>query len=139
MTSRPGFACAVVMLALLGPMPAPARAAEARSDSTRADSNAVAPRTAEERAELPTGAAHGWQTGAFRPDRLEHASLSFALSAGVGAVTRRPGVGAGTALVLGFGKELLDDHVDGGDLAADAVGAALAALLVAAITRGANP
>lgn len=95
-----------------------------------ADSSAVQPVVA-----LPSGAAHRWQTGALRADRLQHASLAFAIGAGVGATTGRAEIGAGSALVLGVAKECLDDHFDRGDLVADTVGAALAALLVAALTR----
>ena len=108
----------------------------ARAETTVADSSAAAPTVASP--SLPTGAAHGWQSGALRADRLQHASLAFAIGAGVGAASRRAEVGAGTALLLGVAKEFLDDHVDGGDLIADAAGASLAALVVAALTRGAR-
>jgi len=108
----------------------------ARAETTAADSSAVP--TAIASPALPTGAAHGWQSGALRPDRLQHASLAFAIGAGVGAASRRAEVGAGTALLLGVAKEFLDDHVDGGDLIADTAGASLAALVVAALTRGAR-
>ena len=85
--------------------------------------------------QLPTHASHHWQTGVFRPDRLQHASLSLSLGVGAGLVSHRPGAGAGAALALGLLKELSDDHFDRGDLVADAVGAALAALVVASLTR----
>jgi hypothetical protein len=138
MTSRASPAVrGLLLLALVASLAPGATRAAAMADSSATDTSVTVPRRpAEEASELPTGAAHGWQTGVFRPDRLQHASLSFAIASGVGVVTRRPGIGAGTAIVLGFGKELLDDHVDGGDLTADAVGAALAALVVAALTRG---
>ena len=48
---------------------------------------------------------------------------------------RAPATGAGVALGIGLAKELTDDHLDRGDLAADAIGAGLAACLVAALTR----
>jgi hypothetical protein len=76
-----------------------------------------------------------WQTGALRPDRLTHTSLALGIGVGVGMLSRTPLAGAGAALGLGLAKELSDDRFDRGDLAADAVGAGLAALIVAALTR----
>ena len=71
-----------------------------------------------------------WQVGLARPDRLQHASLSFALAAGATLVTRRPGASFAGALALGLAKEVWDSRssgFDGTDLAADAAGAALGA------------
>jgi hypothetical protein len=75
------------------------------------------------------------QTGLTRPDRLNHMSLSLAAGVGAGMLARSPAVGAGTALGIGLAKEVFDDHFDRGDLFADAVGAALAAVVVAALIR----
>lgn len=86
--------------------------------------------------QLPRGRAHDWQTGLLRADRLQHASLAFAIGCGAGLVTERPAAGAAIALSLGIAKELVDDRFDRGDLIADALGAALAAWAVAALTRG---
>jgi hypothetical protein len=76
-----------------------------------------------------------WRGTMFRPDRLQHASLAFGLGVGVGMLSRTPAAGAGVAVGLGFAKELADDHFDRGDFAADVIGAGLAALVVAALTR----
>jgi hypothetical protein len=85
---------------------------------------------------FPSERARGWQTGLVRADRLQHASLSFAIGCGAGLVTERPAAGAAIALSLGVAKELVDDRFDRGDLLADALGAALAAWAIAALTRG---
>src|SRR5262245_44509397 len=141
MIPGPSFARGALILALI--MAATLAHADTGFTVQVAADSSAAPggrRSAEELTELPRVVdMRGWQTGVVRADRLQHASLSFAISAGVGAVTRRAEVGAGTAFALGFGKELLDDHFDTGDLVADALGAALAALVVASITRGVRP
>lgn len=87
---------------------------------------------------FPPPAVRAWQTGVLAPDRLQHASLAFSIGLGTGIVTRSPASGAGTAMALGIVKEALDarrDRWQAGDLAADAVGAALAALATAALER----
>ena len=79
-----------------------------------------------------------WQTGLLRSDRLEHASLAFTLGLGVGLLSRQPAAAAGTARGLGLAKELRDSRdtgFDPVDLAADAIGAGLAALTLHALTR----
>jgi hypothetical protein len=73
--------------------------------------------------------------GAFRPDRIAHASVALAIGAGVGLASREPAAGAAGALSLAVAKELLDDRFDRGDLIAGTVGAALALAMVAALTR----
>jgi hypothetical protein len=73
--------------------------------------------------------------GVFRADRVAHASFAFAIGTGVGLSSREPAIGAGTVLALAVAKELLDDRFDRGDLAAGAVGAGLAWIVVAALTR----
>jgi hypothetical protein len=68
-----------------------------------------------------------------RGDRIEHASLSFALTSALIIVTRNRAAGAATALAFGVGKELWDQRTsrfDPVDLTADAVGVGLATLLV---------
>jgi len=93
-------------------------------DEARADSLAAAP-SAE-------------RLGLIAPDKLQHASLSFASGLAVGLVTREPGAAAGGALTLGVAKELWDmhrTHFDRGDLLADALGAALAAWATHALRR----
>lgn len=87
---------------------------------------------------LPPPTARAWQTGLLRPDRLEHASLAFSLGLGVGILSRRPGGAAASALALGLAKEIRDRRhggFDPVDLAADAIGAGLAALTTRALTR----
>ena len=77
-----------------------------------------------------------WQTGVFAPDKLEHASLAFTSGFGIGVLSRRPAAALGGALALGIVKELWDarrTRFDPGDLAADAVGASLAAVATRAL------
>ena len=83
----------------------------------------------------PPAAVRRWQTGALRADRLTHTSLALGIGVGVGMLRRSPAAGAGAAIGIGLAKELTDDRFDRGDLAADAIGAGLAALIVAALTR----
>ena len=87
----------------------------------------------------PTAAApltrHRLLDGALRADRLAHASLALAIGTGVGLCRREPAAGAAAAITLAGAKELLDDRFDRGDFAAGAVGAGLAWLIVAALTR----
>jgi hypothetical protein len=83
---------------------------------------------------FPPPRVRAWQVGLVRGDRLEHASLSFALASALIIVTRNRVAGATTAFAFGFGKELWDGHqghFDPVDLGADAVGVALATVLVA--------
>lgn len=85
----------------------------------------------------PSAAVRAWQTGT-RPDRLQHAGLAFTLGLGAGLATRRPAVAAASACGLGLLKEVRDTRhggFDAVDLAADALGAALAALATHAATR----
>ena len=77
---------------------------------------------------------HGPKLGG-RPDLYQHASLAFASGLAVGLVSEQPAAAAGTAVSLGVFKELLDGRVDRSDLAADLVGAALAALLTHLVAR----
>ena len=78
----------------------------------------------------PAARIRAWQVGLARPDRLQHASLSFTLAAGAGLAggTRREAF----LLTLGLGtvKELRDRRhggFDPVDLTAGAIGAALGA------------
>ena len=83
---------------------------------------------------FPPPRVRAWQVGLVRGDRLEHASLSFAIASATIIATRNRAAGAATALTLGLGKEILDGrrgHFDPVDLAADAVGVMLATVLVA--------
>jgi hypothetical protein len=117
---RAPFVTMVASLLVLALGAAPARAdgtpGEAAADSTR---------------------ARPWLAGALRSDRLEHASLAFTLGLGGGLATRRPGVAFGVSFGLGVAKEARDARHGGpfdlGDLAADALGASLAALLTRAL------
>jgi hypothetical protein len=110
-----------------GPALAPGLAALAAPSG--ADSGAVAP---------PPPQVRAWQVGLLRPDRLEHATLSFTLALGAGAVTRQPAAAAGGVLALGLAKEVRDRRHAGFDLLdllADAVGAGLAAWAATALRR----
>lgn len=80
---------------------------------------------------FPPATVRAWQVGLLRPDRLQHAGLSFALGAAFTLASRDQVAGAATALALGALKELWDSRhggADGVDLVADAVGATLGAL-----------
>src|SRR5437660_655162 len=59
---------------------------------------------------------------ALGADKLQHASLSLSLGAGLGIASRSPSLALGGALALGFAKELRDrrhTRFDFLDLAAD--------------------
>jgi len=82
---------------------------------------------------FPPPRVRAWQVGLVRGDRMEHASLSFALTSALIIVTRNRAASAATALAFGVGKELWDQRTsrfDPVDLTADAVGVGLASLLV---------
>jgi hypothetical protein len=87
-------------------------------------------------APLPPSAVRAWQTGLLRADRLEHASLSFSLGLGVGLLSREPAAAAAGAFAFGLAKEVRDRRhggFDPVDLAADALGAGLAAVATRAL------
>jgi hypothetical protein len=87
---------------------------------------------------LPPPATRAWQTGLLRPDRLEHASFAFTLGLGAGILSRQPVSAAAGALSLGLVKEIRDRRHGGFDpldLAADAIGAGLAAVTTHALAR----
>ena len=112
---KPHAAAMILVLALAGPRPARA-----------------------ETPPLPAPATRAWQTGVFRADRLEHASLAASSGLAIGILTRQPAAALGGALTLGLAKELWDrrhSHFDRGDLIADGVGAVLAMLGTAALER----
>jgi len=118
----------VTLAALLSLLAIPARRATADSEpGLPADSLATPPRE-----------VRRWQTGAFAPDRLQHASLAFSSGLAIGIVTREPVAAAAGAVSLALLKELRDarrSRFDAGDLAAGVVGGALAALATLALTR----
>lgn len=80
-----------------------------------------------------------WKSGLLRADRLQHTSFALASGFGVGLLSREPAAGFGGALVLGLFKETLDAAGPSGfdpvDLAADTIGAAVAALLTIGLLR----
>lgn len=83
---------------------------------------------ADSTAVYPPPHVRAWQVGLVRPDRLQHASLSFTLAAGAALATRRPVASFAVTLAFGLAKELWDargGEFDPVDLAADAAGAAL--------------
>lgn len=81
-------------------------------------------------------AVRAWQAGMLRPDRLQHASVSFTLAAAVLLATRSRTASAAGTLALGIGKELWDMRSASGfdpvDLAADGAGITLACIAVRA-------
>lgn len=87
-------------------------------------------------AAFPPARARAWQVGFLRADRMQHMSLSFAITSALIILTRRPGAAAGTSLTLGLAKELWDGRGSSGfdpvDLAADAAGTGLAVVVVRA-------
>ena len=71
-----------------------------------------------------------WQVGLLRADRMQHASVSFAIAVGSGIVTERRGSAFTCSLTLGLLKECSDarhSRFDPIDLVADAIGCALGA------------
>ena len=90
---------------------------------------------------FPDSSVRRWQTGLLRADRLEHASLAFSSGLALGVLTRQPAAAAAGAFALGFAKEVYDRRrtaFDRGDLLADAVGAALAAIVAAGLSGHSN-
>jgi hypothetical protein len=88
--------------------------------------------------ELPPPRVRAWQTGLLRPDRLQHASLAFSAGLAAGVLTREPTVALESAMSLGLLKEIWDrrrGRFDFVDLAADGIGAGLAAVATAALKR----
>ena len=79
---------------------------------------------------FPPPEVRAWQVGLLRPDRLQHAGLSFALGAAFTLASRDRAAGASAAFALGALKEVWDARhsgADGVDLLADAVGSVLGA------------
>ena len=84
---------------------------------------------------LPPAGVRAWQVGLRRPDRLQHAGLSFTLAAGATLVSASPLASFTGTLALGLAKEIWDSRhgsFDAVDLAADAAGAALGASVAGA-------
>jgi hypothetical protein len=83
----------------------------------------------------PPPGVRAWQVGLLRPDRLQHAGLSFTLAAGATLVSHEPLASFTGTLALGLAKEIWDSRrgsFDAVDLAADAAGAALGASVAGA-------
>lgn len=128
-----GWGFAVVYGAWLAASPAVARAegtipaavpegSAATAGSQRVDSTAVG---------FPELRVRHWQVGLFRPDRMQHASLSLTLGLAAGLISRKPVIAACGSLALGLAKELHDiggSGFDPVDLCADALGAGASAL-----------
>ncbi len=79
-----------------------------------------------------------WQTGALRPDRLQHASLALTLGLGAGIATRETSAAIAVPLALGLAKEIADARGPGfdlADLAADLAGALAAGVVIARLGR----
>lgn len=107
-----------------------ALAAPARAQHGPATPPLVETAVADTLAAFPPERVRAWQVGLLRPDRLQHASFSFALGTAFTLASRDRAAGAGAALALGALKELWDSRhggADGVDLLADAIGAFLGA------------
>ncbi len=101
------------------------------AEAAPADSATVAASAAAAGPGLPPASVRRWQTGLLRPDRLQHASASFALAAGGGIASERKATAFTFAFTVGLAKECWDarrGHFDTLDLAADAAGSLLGAL-----------
>jgi hypothetical protein len=119
----------VAFAVAIGGSPALASTPEAM-EASRPDTTGAAPTSSRSFESAPSPTVRAWQTGLLRPDRLQHASLSFTIAAGAGLVGRPRGQAFALTLALGLLKELRDarvDRFDVVDLAADAGGAALGA------------
>jgi hypothetical protein len=80
----------------------------------------------------PDPRVRAWQTGLLRPDRLQHASLSWTLGLAIGIATRRPAAVLGGVAAVGLAKEVADRKgtgFDPVDLAAGLIGGTAAALV----------
>ena len=132
-TRRPPARCLLPAVLLAMACAAPAVAAPPLADtlaaSAGADSAAAAPLLVSPAARpAPAG-------GGIGADRLAHASLALAIGVGIGTLSDQPAAGAASAVTLSLVKEILDQRFDRGDFAAGALGAGLAALIVAALRR----
>jgi hypothetical protein len=88
--------------------------------------------------DLPEPRWRAFQTGALRPDRLQHATLAFSIGLGAGIAGGEPCAAFAIPAGLGLLKELADrrrDRFDWADLAADLAGAGLAALAIQRLAR----
>jgi hypothetical protein len=120
-------AAAAALIALAGPAPAAAAdvAPEPRS---------VVPAGLE----LPEARVRAWQTGASRPDRLQHFTIGLTTGSMVGLASREPIAAASSAAALGLLKELWDargGRFDWLDLTMTCAGAAAAASTTITLTR----
>ena len=108
----------------------------ARSLAPFAEAEAIAGAEAptESLAVFPSPRVRAWQVGLLRPDRLQHAGLSFTLGAALTIAFQDRVAAAGLTLALGAGKEWWDSRrgrgADAMDLAADALGLGLALVAV---------
>lgn len=112
-------------------------ASRARGDvspaSTAIDSVTHVLRAADSLAAFPPPRVRAWQLGLLRPDRMEHASLSFALASAFTMAMRDRAGSAALTFALGAGKEFWDSRhggADAVDLAADAIGLGLSLLVI---------
>jgi len=111
------------------------REVRAQPESPPADTLRASPaRAASGLAAFPAPKQRAWQIGLLRSDRLEHAGISFTLTAALVVATRDRRVAAAGVLGLGVVKELLDQRTPSGfdpvDLAAGATGIGIAAAAV---------
>ena len=84
-------------------------------------------------AAFPAPGVRAWQVGLLRPDRFEHASLSFAIAAALTVAWRDRAAAAGATLALGAAKELWDSRhgsADAVDLVANVAGISVSVLTI---------
>ena len=127
------LALAGAVIGLVATITCPARAQESSNRAAATDSVTTAAVRSDSMVSFPAPRVRAWQVGLVRGDRMEHASLSFALTSALIIVTRNRAASAATAFAFGIGKELWDQRTgsfDPVDLSADAVGVALATVLV---------
>jgi hypothetical protein len=124
----------VILLVACAPRPAAGQGTSpADSVAVAADRSPASTAGADSTVAFPPPRVRGWQVGLLRGDRMEHASLSFALTSALLIATRNRAASAATAFAFGIGKELWDGRTgsfDPVDLTADAVGVTLATVLV---------
>lgn len=97
------------------------------------DAATVADAAPDSLAAFPPPRVRAWQVGVLRPDRLEHAGLSFTLGAAFTLAFRDRLPAAVLTLALGAGKEYWDSRhskAEALDLVADAAGLGLALVLI---------
>jgi hypothetical protein len=130
----PGLASALALPSRVPVATAPGAVAGATTAAVPSPADSLAGATAAE-ARAPAAQTISGPPSLLRADRLQHASLSFTLAAGLTVATGDRAAAAGITLALGFAKELWDARREGADLVdllADVAGAGAALVTVRA-------